>query len=385
MTHQNPVRATLESDTFDDEAGVWTFHGTVIENDEVTNGANGKKYWPAAALEDAAGSLTERPVVDGHSYDENGNPLNAAVEGKVTNDWYDSETGWRYEMEVGDAELARKLHNNHLEVSFHGGGSNAGETDDGAATMANIYSRDLAIVPFGGARGNEVNAGTAPDSPASAAALSASLEAGEELVELDSTSPDTDTGNEGAESSADTNPDMTDDDNPDTPDLDLDGRVVIDEERHAELTAAENDLEDLRDTKDSLEAELEAKDEQIEKVRGIYAGKLAELSGFSEEFFEDKDLETLESELAGQLDVEEDEAAEAALSGTPMPQTGDGGDSVTATLSALSDDERKEVRHKAKRADMLESVQPDYAAELREEAADLAGAEEFAELKEVLE
>ncbi|ELY91467.1 hypothetical protein [Natrialba taiwanensis] len=386
MTHQNPVRATLEADTFDEDAGVWTFYGTVIENDEVTNGSHGKKYWPAAALEEAAGSLTDRPVVDGHSYDDNGQPLNEAVEGKVTNDWYDPDTGWRYEMEVGDAELARKLNNNHLEVSFHGGGANAGETDDGAATMSNIYSRDLAIVPFGGARGNEVNAGPAPDSPASAAALSASLEGGDsQLVELDNASPDTDTGNEGAESSADDNDSMTDDDNPDTPDLDLDGRVVIDEERHAELTAAETELEDLQEENEELESELEAKDEQIDKVKGIYAAKLAELSGFSEEFFEDKDIDVLESELSNQLDVDEEEAAEAALSGMAMPQTGDGGgESVTATLSGLDDEEREEIAHLANRADMLDSVDAEYAAELREQAADMAGADEFAELEEVL-
>jgi hypothetical protein len=351
MTQQTPVRATLESESgeFDDSAGVWTFHGTVIENDETTNGANSPKHWPAAELEKAAGSLTEKPVVNGHNYDENGQPLNEFVEGKVTNDWYNEDVGWQYEMEIGDAELARKLSNGHLEVSFHGGGAAAGETDDGAAKMSNIYSRDLAIVPFGGARGNDVQAGAAP-SPASAAALSATLEADNELVELDDAGQDTpdNTRNEGAESSADTtDSDMSD--NPDNgTDLDLDGRVLIDEERHAELTAAENDLESLSEEKEELEAELNAKEEQIDKVRGIYADKLAELSGFSAEFFEDKDIEMLESELANQLDAEEDEAAEAALSGTPMPQSGDGGEG--SATDSETDEEVAELKERKEAA-----------------------------------
>lgn len=373
-TYETPVQAALRADTFDEEADTWRFHGTVIENDERTNGRIGPKLWPAAELEEAAGQLTGRPVSNGHDYDENGEVTNEATVGKVTNDWYDPTTGWRYEMEVGDAELARKLHNDHLEVSFHGGGVQADETDDGHAVMGDIYGKDLAIVPYGGARGNDVNAGAAPDAPASAAALAESVDgpAPVELREADEQPSDepAESGS-GADADTTTNTNMGDDtpndDPPGIDDLDLDGRVLIDDERHAELTAAESDLEGLKDDNESLKAELEAKNDQIDKVRGVYAAKLAELSGLSEEIFEDKDIEVLEAELAERLDVDEDEAAEAALA---APQTGDGGDGTDPE----EDNKVAELREKKEAA--LEAELHGAASQYEQQIAKLTNTED---------
>lgn len=333
----------LQSGDFDPDADVHTFHGVVIENDEVTHGANGAKFWPADELQQAAGSLTGKPVVNGHTYDESGQPPNGAVVGKIANDGYDPDIGWIYEMEIGDSELARKLHNGHLEVSLHGGGRRGGVHESGAEIMADIVAADLAVVPYGGARGNSVNPGPSDTVAAmSAAELAGRLDA-QPMTNDDTQTQTTMTTQEGR---AETDPS-------DDVESDLDGdpeMAEVEQDKLDSLLKYKERYEEIREEKDDLKAELEETREEIEPVRDVYMKALLEHTSFSEDFYADRSVTQLQDALADVLglsgqsraDSTTEAAAQAALQAQMTPQTSDVG---SAQLSGVRDpDEDAELR-----------------------------------------
>lgn len=363
---------------FDPDDAPWTFHGTVVANDEVTHGQNGAKFWPAAELEKAAGQLAGKPIVDGHDYDENGQPPNDAVIGKVTRDAYDADVGWVYEMEVSDGDLARKLHYGHLEVSLHGGAlETGGETEDGALIMKDVFAADLAVVPYGGARANSVSPG--------AAALSAGdIRAILNAATSDDPSRASTGGESGANNGSTTNMSESEtfqsetataqanrDAEGDDEDVESDGtHTTIERSRYETLLRIESNYQDLKDENEDLRAKLGAQETEIAEVKELYMQPLMEECNLSRGVFEGLSVPELREEHERRLGLEEGEGPAAAIAyqqAQAQPQTASMNESNTgfkANLggSSVTDSIRREKEAKAELADLREKQEK--AAEL---------------------
>lgn len=376
---------TVCTEAFNPNAEVHRFNGVVLENEELTYGANGPKLWPTETVKAAAETLTRRPVVNGHTYDARGMPVNEAVVGKVVKSGW-SEQGWLYDMEVSDVELARKLHHGHLEVSLHAVGDSAGQTDDGAEIMADVIALDLAIVPIGGAAGNTVEQGAA--AALSAADIATLLDAsgaedagdGDYEVAADAAAtepldpevdaPEADDAGTESETEAQTDEQTQAQDGSDTttpmsddfiegrsdPEAGADGeaeaeenKVVLEKEDYAKLTEAASQLASLREEHKQLKAEHTELGAEVETLRDMYVAALVNRTGFSAQFYEGRTISELRSALEEIADQSGEGYAESSMKAAqvaldenmPKPQTGQLSGSQLGAVVTTGADGRK--------------------------------------------
>lgn len=158
----------------------YIIHGVAIGPGDVTVGQSGKKkLWPGETLQEAAGSLSGRPLVRDHINTTQG------VIGTVIDAKWKEGVGVLYEAELIDREIAEKIHNGLLEVSarIKHPPSDKLETDEqtGALRVSKALFDNLSVVPTGAAPSNEVDIGPADD--LSAAELAE--EFGREAKEID--------------------------------------------------------------------------------------------------------------------------------------------------------------------------------------------------------
>lgn len=383
-------RFALLEDRDGEEAAGWTIHGVALGADDISNGeVNGESRrveWPAAVLEAAADSLEGKPVIVRHSDEGTGQiqypPPQEIVEGRVTKAGYKAGVGVLYEATLADADIARKIEAGVLDVSpelpF---AVEDPEADPLVAAEAEFAA--LAIVSVGAAPSNTAEAGP---SEALATLSSAGIDA------LLSSEPDDPSGevsegtqgtvNEPAESGADSTDTNMGDNTPDDPSIDaLLERLDDSQERIDDLEDANAQLEQtnatLSERNDTLETE-------IESVKEAYAAVLSDEGPFdADDLVENFDVATLRERFEDRF-----EDGFAATLSEPDVQSGadsdDPNEKSTATLSDISDDDLSDVKDLSARAATLESVDEDYANELRAEAAEIAGADDFADIAEDL-
>lgn len=158
------------------EDGPWLFHGVALgESEEVHADKGGHLLFPRAELEAAAPTLVNTTTVD-HIPDEE--LTTEDVVGEVTAAAYEPGVGVVYDLEVYDADLARKLRNDALEVSVEVGQPESQSTDEetGATVLHDFEFVRLSIVPDGASPSNTVIPGPASEDP-TIAALAAATDA----------------------------------------------------------------------------------------------------------------------------------------------------------------------------------------------------------------
>ncbi|MWG36478.1 hypothetical protein [Halomarina oriensis] len=168
-----------------------------------------------------------------------------------------------------------------------------------------------------------------------------------------------------SDSDTPTDPEQSPDDPADDvgPNIDLDGKVVIDEERHDELKAKAETAEDLSEEVAALTRKNDEQAETIDRVEEFYVAALTAVGPYGEAFYDGMPHEKLEAALAEAVG---EDSAEAALSaalesmtaaeaetdsdaGTGTPQTGDGPGEDAEESAALAD-ERAALEEQAEAA-----------------------------------
>ena len=149
--------------------------------------------------------------------------------------------------------------------------------------------------------------------------------------------------------------------------LNLDGQVVIDEDRHDELKTKAAMAEEKDEENADLKRKLKKREEQIGVVNEVYNAALADAGPHTEEFYEDTPLETKQRELANIHGVEDQEGADAAAlsesvsNEQPLPQTGDQGAGDEPNEAAL-EEENETAEAALKLDDMAALAQSDQTA-----------------------
>lgn len=372
--------ATLESriaylSEHEDTAGT-TIHGVALGEGDVANGkVNGeakKTEWTREVLQEAAETLEGKPIIDAHSDDEQGNiqfpPPEDMTIGKFTDVGYEEGVGVIYEGKIVGEERAEKIEAGILDISPEVGFD--ADNPDGDVIRPNKAAFfGGAIVSVGAGPSNSVESGPNPQlATLSASGVSALLSSKPDDPEGEVSG---DTSNEGAESSAETDTDTHMGDDPENDGQDVEALLERLEQKEERVDELEASLNEVQETNDELQSE-------VTEVKEAYAAALSEHSdGFmdEEELAENFDVATLRAKA-------EDLEVSVTPDTEPDTQTGAG-----ETEDSLDVDEAtlEEARDLIGRANMLESADEEYAATLREEAADKVGADDFDGVLEVLD
>lgn len=387
-TTQSRIAHLSESDSEDYPHVV---HGVAHGEDELTKGLNGPKFWPADEVEAAAASLEGKPVYRIH--DEG----NREQIGAVLRAAHEPGVGVVYEAGLEDANVAEDLSIGQREVSIEAGNPSTVDehADTGAAILRGYEYTALTTPTQGASPGNYTAPGSADQNPAVAALSAAAVEAtldGEDVdvesalasadlavdaVDLLSAATgargaDAQTSDERAESragSSNTDTDHMTDNDDNAPDVDaLLERV---DEKDEQIDSLESDLEETQ-------AELEAKEDQIEEMEDDLAEAkrdiAARLAEHSDILDEDDYVERFEiAELREKAD-DLDEATDGDGS-DPDVQSGSGGDSSSAQLEDEDADRIEEIE--AKLSQVGSALPRSRIEELQDEAAELAGADDY--------
>lgn len=326
----------------DGQSAPYTVHGVAIGSDEVTYGANGPKYWPAAELRESVQSLVGVPFTKNHD-DE----TVESVVGEITDAGFEPDVGIVYEAEVDDGDLATKIARGRLEVSVHAVHTDGGRTDEGELIVEDITFLDLSLVPRGGSPSNSVQSGESPSEVLASLDTDSVVDFFEDPDSSDSESMSDDTDEPNNEATCESESTEADSEEtieesehqPDEAELESD---EVDEE----FVEAELEVAELQEELESLRAENQELRNEIETVRLEYAEHLSDGTPFEA------------SLLAERLSVEElrdhFDSAEASLTAdktggeanaTPAPQTG-GGDGELSTGGDDASDEIAELESK---------------------------------------
>lgn len=193
------------------DTSTWQVNGVALSENSVTMGGSGRRrIWPESTLREAAELLTDRPIVK-NFHDLEGNANADDVIGRITNAGYQDGVGIVFEGDISDESIAQKVGNDFLEVSAVPGiGSEQYDERRDAYVVEEISGfRDIAVVPDGADRGNDISIG---DRPAMAAlsreALARSWDVLQETADDEGGSGETEGGEEesGGDPEANTSP-----------------------------------------------------------------------------------------------------------------------------------------------------------------------------------
>lgn len=395
-------------------------HGVILGPGDITDGLSGKRTrWPPDALESMAkdGLFEGKPITLADSLDpeqhvgveatDEGARVTAAVSmdekmGEVLRTEFDPDAGLVFEgfvmdwvanelVATGLAQVSPVIARELEQVESDG--------DDGEALFEPTSvdaARDLALVADGAAPSNDIEVGALE--PAVAEALSTHFDINVEAGSADGTDAGGDDGPEdsptgqGQSTSATNGLPSMDDLTPDEQELvaaarQLDDPTVVEAEVREQLNDLEEQLTeheelievaaDLEEPEVVAEEELAAMQERIDIVKGMMAEALTEQKGLREATVEAMSFEAIASEFQnddGGLDVE-------AL--TQNPESGSapagGGDNDP------TDEDKERIQEIDRKLDVLGSAIPQSRIEaLQEEAADLAGTDDYEGALEVL-
>lgn len=388
--------ASLADASTDDDLPL-TVRGVAIAEDAITfGGSKERRYWPREALAESADGLAGRKLVDDSAHDL---PDDYAIEdipkqppiesviGEVTDSRYEDGVGVVYEAEVDDEDVAALVQNSRVSTSpflF----PKLGEMDeerDARRVEGVAHWRDLAVVSEGNSGASIEPAAMASErltAEALAAVFSTDGEGGDgphDDPKGASTGPDGDADGEGGTPSQEAPMELSDTEKEIiSRSRAMDSPTVV-EESLAETaqTAEQFDEPKLVETDD-----YEALSAEVESVKGVLAEALADRTGMKAETAEALSLKAIVAEF-------EDEEGEFSVDAlTQEPEAGGDGEEEEEEsgpdVDSLSNEEREEIDSLASRAETFDSIDAEHADALRQEAADIAGADDFSAVEEVL-
>ncbi|SFS62928.1 hypothetical protein [Halostagnicola kamekurae] len=403
-------------------------HGVLFGPGDITQGLTGKRTrWPADILEKMAddGIFEGKPFTLADSLDpeqhagvemtESGPALTGAVSmdekvGEITATKFDEDAGLLFDGFLADWEAEETVESGLAQISpvvirdvelVEG---EEGEPDAIYEPTRVEVARDVALVADGAVPSNEINVGQSPAiEPAAAEALSAHY--GVDVEALTEDYPEGDDGHttpsgqtNGSDSRGQSTPanddtiimDLTDKeqelvaaarqkDDPTVVEAEVRDRLTELEEQadeHEELIEEAADL-DEPEVMDAEEAE--AMRERVDIVEGMMAEALTEDLGLREATVEAMSFDAMASEFKtddGDLDVE-------AL--TQSPEAGSGPTGGSGGSSGPTDEDKQRIEEIDTKLSAVGNALPDERVEaLRDEAASLAGADDYDGALEVL-
>ena len=399
-------------------------HGVLFGIDDVTSGLTKKRTrWPADILEQMAedGIFEGKPFTMADSLDpeqhvgvtmtDDGPALTGAVSmdekvGEITATTFDEDVGLLFDGFLADWDAEEVVESGLAQISpvvIREVELVEGEEGDPDAIYEPVdvrAARDVALVADGGVPSNEINVGQSPAvTPETAEALSTHY--GVDVEALGSGddgqnggSGQSTPGGDGGTSNANTNT------NPFTMDLtDKEQELVAAARQKDDPTVVESDVEDQLeeleakideheevitaatevDEPEVMDAETaEAMRERVDIVEDMMAEALTEGTGLREATVEAMSFDAMAAEFEtdeGDLDVE-------ALTQTPETGSGPTGGSGG---SGPSDEDLERIEEIDRKLSSAGSVLPDSRVEaLQDEAAELAGADDYDGALEVL-
>jgi len=395
-------------------------HGVLFGPGDITEGLSGKRTrWPAEVLEEMAdeGIFEGKPFTLAASLDpeqhvgvemtEDGPQLSGAVSmdekvGEITTTTYDEESGLLFEGFVADWEAEESVETGLAQISpvvMRDVELVDGEEDDPDALYEVVdvqAARDVALVADGAVPSNDIRVGQSPAIGADTAeALSSQYGVDVEALAEHRGGDDGQNGSDGQSTPApnDTNTlimDLTDKeqelvaaarqkDDPTVVEAEVPDRL---DELEAELTEHEELIEDAVgvDEPEVMDAEqAEAMRERVNIVEEMMAEALTEEKGLREATVEAMSFDAMAAEFEtddGDLDVE-------AL--TQSPETGSGPTNGSGGSDGPTDEDLERIEEIEQKIDNVGSALPDSRIEaLQDEAAELAGADDFEGALEVL-
>lgn len=397
-------RAFLADAYEEDEPAI--VHGVAIPEDAVATGmADEPMYYPGDVLQEAEGMLAGKPLVEGHPGVEKTDdglqvdpqPPVSSVVGEILEDAYEPGEGLLFKAELDDPDVAAAVENGRAEVSPIVG-RDLGDLDEdrGARPATKVKAfRDVGVVTRGALPGNSIEPGEATAMSADALAAAFDGAAGGDDDEQHSDERAESRAGDTADSDGDTGYDiMTDDDLTDKQREILaqanqaDDPTVVEAERAERLDEADALLEaadsvDADDVTVVAEENYDALSERVDALEGMLDERLVDEVGLKEGAVDAMSFEAKVAQFeddGGEFDVD---------AFVQQPETGSGEDDDpdnTVDVDALSEEEIEDIESKAARAETFDSIDPEHAEALREEAAEVAGVEEFDTVQtEVLE
>lgn len=388
-----------------------TVHGVAL-GEGIAHGTNDDgntpTYYPADVLEDAAALLEGRKLTDGSNHDdlESKHPPNDAIVGDVLNAKHEPGVGVVFEGQVHREPERSLVEQGRMDVSPAVFRSVGGFDDDlGGKPAERIgHWRDVAVLSDGGSPDATINPGPAPADAGAAEALQAeALAAVFDPERPDARARAADTAKDAGSGQTGETMSVSESDgeggggggDPETESEDGEAESEsgdgLESMSKEELVSKVEDLQseknDMRETLAELKGQVKALGGDVESLQAIFGvtedqavESMAEHTGLSEDVVREK-FST--PEMVAELNSPETEAE--ALSLTPEPNTGDpdptNEEDDGPGMSGLSDDDREELESLAARAREFDSIDEDHAETLREQAADVAGVEEFADLE----
>lgn len=419
------------TDDFDADAP-WKVNGVAITEGAITRGQSEvERFWPADTLRDAAELLEGKPIVKNFHEMEGQAPADDVI-GEVTKTGYADGVGLVYEGEITDEAIANKIAAGYLDVSpVMALVDGPMDEQAGVRRVERVEAfRDLAVVAEGAVPGNEIELGPNPAVAAlSAEALSQAMggestdtetmpaESGEDADSASGAGDDGPSELEAADGGeGQSNPDAESDCESDVErgvtrglqerDAEEDTTTMSEyTDKEKELLARAQAMDDpevveadaLRRFNENVElinaaeehdeptvvdeTEYESLQENVETIEEVLGNVLVETKGLKEATVEAMGLEAMAAEVGDDLDVE-------VLS--QEPETGDvsGTESEGAETESLGDvdaETKSEAADILRRADLMKDRTPDHADALRQEAAELLGAEDVEALESAVE
>ena len=349
--------------------------------DEYTGLAKVPRMWTEDALKEAAEKMIDVPITKqldsfevhpGVEETEDGLRVapSAPVEsfiGRVTDARLDEDLGLIWQGELTDDTFADLIGKGHVEVSPVVGL----ETED-RGDKEEIVSvkkvRDLTAIPK--------NTGALPNASASIGKAEAMSQAFDESAESDEGSKE----QSNMEDLSDKEQELL------ALSRQVDNPTVVDKQKLQEIEDQEEMLQQIEGVDDPTVVEKEQYEQltsNVETVREVLEDALVEKTELKESTVEALTFDALCGEFTNEDgDFTVDALTQDVETGEPPEDEGD--DPVD--YDALSNDQQSEINGLLKRANTFESAnRPDYAEQLREEAADVAGVSDYDALSEVME
>lgn len=415
-----------------------------VPGDEYTGMAGTERVWTEDALRDAADELVGKPLTTsqdgfdphpGVKRTDSGlevapQPPVASRVGTVTDARYDDDLGVIWQGELAEDALYEQVANGWADVSPVVALETEPLDDGREEIVATTEVRDLTILGNGDGAlpGNSITPGAAEAMTVAADALAQAFDL-DESAEPDDTDGDSADADDGAGAGAGDPVPVSEGDDPKTADVastpEADATNDDNDEDSTRETMADNDT-DLTDEERGLLAQARKRDEpavieqddaqrlddadallaaaddvdgdvtvvaeseydaltaRVASVESMMDAVLREETGLKESTVDAMAFEA----KAAEFEDDDGEFQVDALVQTPA--TGDvatdsDSDSDTVDLDALSEEEREELDSLTARAETFDAIDEAHAETLREEAADLAGAEDFDALAEVLD
>lgn len=392
-----PTALAEQSPSWDD--GPWPVRGVALGEGDITQGVSGDRiYWPRETLEAATDALAGKKIVDDRGHDdlEETQPAVETIIGEITDTTYEPGVGVVYHGEVDNPDVAKQIERGRVDPSpmlFRRTGEYDEDRDAHPADEI-VKWRDLAIVSDGASAGASIEP-TAASALQAEALRSAFAEGGGEGTDGggqeqgDSRSGESGRGAGADTGHTDTDMDLTDDEqaliraarSTDDPVVMPTGaKTVAEQAQELGIGGYENpelvESEEYEQVQNSLQMFDDLLTDRLAEQEDTSASQAAAMS-FAEKY---EEFETDDGEIDAEALVQSPEAGGVGDGDGGDGGTGDGTDDGV-TADALSADQRSEIKGLAARAETFDAVDEAHAESLREQAAEVADAEEFGDIE----